>query len=175
MAEKFQQDDRKVMESGQFFETVEENPVVHGARRIFVQVIKTPLFDAQGKVDRACKGCFWDISERGGGPEEQIRMGFGGTGAEPGRRLRQEKRAVWRDDLRMAREIQQTMLPQQYPVFFPRDAEPRREQFSFFHHRYHPTGGGGRGLFQHPAVVGYRGRAYLFANVDGARGCVFGV
>src|SRR5262249_5742181 len=42
------------------------------------------------------------------------------------------------EDLRMAREIQLTMLPQQYPAF-PRDAAPADSAFQFTH-RYLPTG-----------------------------------
>ena len=39
------------------------------------------------------------------------------------------------EDLKMAREIQQTMLPQQYPTF-PKDADPRASSFRFCHRYY---------------------------------------
>src|SRR5947209_8647285 len=49
------------------------------------------------------------------------------------------------DDLKMAREIQLTMLPQQYPAF-PIVGDPRRNAFEFTH-RYLPTGSVGGDFF----------------------------
>src|SRR6185312_5821685 len=49
------------------------------------------------------------------------------------------------DDLKMAREIQITMLPQQYPSF-PRTASPEESEFQFTH-RYLPTGTVGGDFF----------------------------
>jgi len=49
------------------------------------------------------------------------------------------------DDLKMAREIQLTMLPQQYPSF-PRSASPAESVFHFTH-RYLPTGTVGGDFF----------------------------
>ena len=49
------------------------------------------------------------------------------------------------DDLKMAREIQLTMLPQQYPTF-PRTALPSESAFQFTH-RYLPAGTVGGDFF----------------------------
>jgi sigma-B regulation protein RsbU (phosphoserine phosphatase) len=55
-------------------------------------------------------------------------------------RSREEMRAknqVMEDNLRMAREVQLAMLPQQYPVF-PPNIPPEQSTFQFTH-RYHPA------------------------------------
>jgi PAS domain S-box-containing protein len=62
LAAKYQRDDRQVIETGRIFEAVEENEAP-GGERIYVQVVKTPVFDAQGKVI-GIQGIFWDITER---------------------------------------------------------------------------------------------------------------
>src|SRR5260221_9616022 len=49
------------------------------------------------------------------------------------------------EDLKMAREIQQTMLPQQYPAF-PRPGAVSESAFQFTH-RYLPTGSVGGDFF----------------------------
>ena len=62
LAEKYQSDDRRVMESRRSFETVEEHlSPDHG--KIHVQVVKTPLYDAEGDVI-GVQGIFWDVTER---------------------------------------------------------------------------------------------------------------
>ena len=60
MARKFQEDDRRVMETGELFETVEQNQVP-GGRTIYVQVCKIPLRDAAGRT-MGVQGIFWDIT-----------------------------------------------------------------------------------------------------------------
>ena len=89
--------------------------------------------DAQGNLLHY-EGTVEDISERKHA-EEQIRR----TTAELSR-SREELRAknqLMEDNLRMAREIQLTMLPQQYPVF-PKNAPPEQSAFQFAH-RYQPA------------------------------------
>src|SRR5438309_5913406 len=54
------------------------------------------------------------------------------------------------DDLKMAREIQVTMLPQQYPAF-PHSATPADSIFQFTH-RYLPTGTVGGDFFSVSAL-----------------------
>jgi sigma-B regulation protein RsbU (phosphoserine phosphatase) len=91
--------------------------------------------DAQGNL-LYYEGTVEDISERKHA-EEQIRR----TTAELSR-SREELRAknqLMEDNLRMAREIQTAMLPQQYPVF-PPGAPPEQSAFQFTH-RYHPAAG----------------------------------
>lgn len=56
-----------------------------------------------------------------------------------------KKNEIMEDDLKMAREIQQAMLPQQYPTF-PLGAR-REDSMLAFCHRYHPTGQVGGDFF----------------------------
>src|SRR5450432_2837434 len=60
LAEKYSNDDQRVMSSGQSYEIVEEHQP-HGQEKIYVQVVKTPLYGADGKVI-GLQGIFWDIS-----------------------------------------------------------------------------------------------------------------
>ena len=62
LAEKYQRDDRQVMEKRAIFETVEEHQLPDG-KRISVQVVKTPLLNGQQEVT-GVQGIFWDITER---------------------------------------------------------------------------------------------------------------
>src|SRR5881409_1862341 len=62
LAEKYQRDDRYVIRTGQTCETVEENQAPSG-EKISVNVIKTPIYDAKGKII-GIQGIFWDITER---------------------------------------------------------------------------------------------------------------
>jgi sigma-B regulation protein RsbU (phosphoserine phosphatase) len=56
-----------------------------------------------------------------------------------------KKNEILEDDLKMAREIQQAILPQQYPAF-PPGATPESSLLHFCH-RYHPTGQVGGDFF----------------------------
>ena len=56
-----------------------------------------------------------------------------------------KKNEILEDDLKMAREIQQAILPQQYPAF-PPGATPEASLLHFCH-RYHPTGQVGGDFF----------------------------
>ncbi len=62
LAAKFQRDDRYVIETGDTFETVEENQSPSG-EKIYVQVIKTPVVDDKQRII-GIQGIFWDITER---------------------------------------------------------------------------------------------------------------
>ncbi len=62
LAAKYVADDRKVMEEGKPFETVEAHHLPSGAT-IYVQVVKTPVYDFQGNID-GIQGIFWDVTER---------------------------------------------------------------------------------------------------------------
>lgn len=62
LAEKYQRDDRYVIRTGETFDTVEENVTPQGAK-IYVNVIKTPLYDGKGRII-GVQGIFWDITER---------------------------------------------------------------------------------------------------------------
>ncbi len=62
LAEKYRQDDQRVMQERLELEEVEENVLPNG-ERIFVQVVKAPLVNAAGDVV-GVQGIFWDITER---------------------------------------------------------------------------------------------------------------
>ncbi len=89
--------------------------------------------DPQGKL-LYYEGTVQDITERKEA-EEQIRR----ANAEVSRSREElrNKNAVMQENLRTAREIQLTMLPQQYPLF-PPQAAPERSAFQFVH-RYEPA------------------------------------
>ncbi|MBI3879769.1 MAG: PAS domain-containing protein [Verrucomicrobia bacterium] len=62
LAKKYQADDRRVMETRQAFETVEEYEAPDGGKR-HVHVLKTPLVDSASRVI-GIQGLFWDETER---------------------------------------------------------------------------------------------------------------
>lgn len=62
LASKYQQDDRHVIETGKSFETIEENVSASG-EKIYVNVVKTPVYDARGQII-GIQGIFWDMTER---------------------------------------------------------------------------------------------------------------
>jgi sigma-B regulation protein RsbU (phosphoserine phosphatase) len=127
LAEKYQRDDQRVLETGQTFEITEEHHPF-GQEKTAVQVVKTPLYGADGKI-AGLQGIFWDITEKKRA-EEQIRR----TTAELAR-SREElrvKNQLMEGNLQMAREIQLAMLPQQYPVF-PGNVLPEQSAFQFVH------------------------------------------
>jgi sigma-B regulation protein RsbU (phosphoserine phosphatase) len=140
LAAKYQQDDRRVLESGLPFETIEEH-VPPSGEKLYVNVSKTPLHDATGKII-GLQGIFWDITERRRAEESLKR-----TTVELARNREElrSKNEQMEEDLRMAREIQQAIIPQQYPSF-PKSAEPKDSLLRFCH-RYFPTGAVGGDFF----------------------------
>jgi sigma-B regulation protein RsbU (phosphoserine phosphatase) len=133
LAEKYWRDDLNIMEKGMTMEITEATQPKGATEKEYHHVIKTPLRDEAGKVI-GLQGMVWDITEKIRA-EEQIRR----TTAELAR-SREELRAKntqMEDNLRMAREIQLAMLPQQYPVF-PPNATAGQGAFKFVH-RYHPA------------------------------------
>jgi PAS domain S-box-containing protein len=62
IAAKYTADDRHVIRTGQKLEMVEIHPQPDGTH-IYVQVIKTPIRDAAGRII-GVQGIFWDVSER---------------------------------------------------------------------------------------------------------------
>src|SRR5262249_604289 len=131
LAAKYQKDDQRILETGETFETVEEH-IPPSGEKLYVNVIKTPICDSQGQII-GLQGIFWDITARRRG-EESLRR----TTLELARN-REELRAKneqMEEDLRMAREIQQAIIPQQYPSF-PKSAEAGQSLLNFCH-RYFP-------------------------------------
>jgi phosphoserine phosphatase RsbU/P len=145
MAEKYQRDDRRVMETGQTYQTVEEHQAP-GHDKIYVQVVKTPLYGADGAVI-GLQGIFWDITQQRQA-EEKIRRA--NTQLAQSRKELRTKNAQMEDELKMAREIQVTVLPVQYPSF-PRSASASESAFQFTH-RYLPTGTVGGDFFSVSAL-----------------------
>lgn len=140
MAEKYRRDDWRVMETGQTYEIVEEHRP-HGQPQSYIQVVKTPLYGADGKII-GLQGIFWDITQQRLA-EERIRKA--NHLLAQNRKELHEKNAQMEDELKMAREIQLAMLPQQYPVF-PHNAAPEQSAFQFTH-RYLPTSAVGGDFF----------------------------
>ena len=62
LARKHELDDARVLQTGRILETVEEHPSPNG-EKICVEVIKTPLCDARGKV-MGLQGIYTDVTER---------------------------------------------------------------------------------------------------------------
>jgi PAS domain S-box-containing protein len=62
LAKKYRDDDQRVMDSGKNFEAVEEHRLPDGTK-LYVQVIKTPIFDNSGVVI-GTQGMFWDVTEK---------------------------------------------------------------------------------------------------------------
>ena len=140
LAKKYQADDRRVLETQQLFETVEEvQPPGQG--RLVVNVVKTPIYDSARRVI-GLQGIFWDITERARAQAELRRT------SEELARNREElrsKNAEMEEDLKWAREIQHAFMPQQYPSF-PKSASAE-ESLLRFCHRYNPTGAVGGDFF----------------------------
>lgn len=145
LAEKYQRDDRHVLDTGQPYETVEEHQPP-GGQKMYVQVVKTPLRGDDGSVT-GLQGIFWDITEQRLADEKVRRVN--GLLAQNRKELRARNRQM-QDDLKMAREIQLTMLPQQYPPF-PKPDAPSESAFQFTH-RYLPAGTVGGDFFSISAL-----------------------
>lgn len=62
LAAKYQSDDQQVMATGKLFETIEEHTPTGGEKE-HVQVVKSPVFDAHGKII-GTQGIFWDVTAR---------------------------------------------------------------------------------------------------------------
>ena len=139
LAEQREADDRKVIETRRPFEAVEESKFT--GERGYNQVVKMPIFDAEGNVI-GLQGMFWDITAQKMAAE---RIRKANTELARSRKELHAKNVELEDDLKMAREIQITMLPQQYPCF-PREASPEESAFHFTH-RYLPTGAVGGDFF----------------------------
>jgi sigma-B regulation protein RsbU (phosphoserine phosphatase) len=127
-----QDDDLSVIQSAKPLMKVEESRF-HGSERRFIQVLKLPIFDAQGAAV-GLQGMFWDITEQKLA-EERIRRA--NTALAVSREELRAKNLQMEENLRMAREIQVSLLPQQYPVF-PAGTTPTDSAFQFSH-RYLPA------------------------------------
>ncbi|MBX9679872.1 MAG: PAS domain S-box protein [Gemmataceae bacterium] len=62
LATQYVKDDQIILRDGQTYETVEMHQLPDGAS-IWVQVVKTPLYDAEGEIV-GVQGIFWDVTEK---------------------------------------------------------------------------------------------------------------
>ena len=62
LAQKYVEDDRKVMAAGKILEAVEEHVTPDGAK-LYVQVVKCPVWDIRHHAI-GTQGVFWDVTER---------------------------------------------------------------------------------------------------------------
>jgi len=143
LAAKYQADDRRVMATGRPFDIVEEHQPP-GGQKMYVQVVKTPLYGAEGNLI-GLQGIFWDITQQRLADEKLRRVN---TLLAQSRKELRIKNMQMEEDLRMAREIQLTMLPQQYPPF---QGDGAGSAFTFTH-RYLPTGSVGGDFFSISAL-----------------------
>lgn len=132
LAEKYQKDDQRVIETGQTYEIIEEHHPL-GQEKSIVQVVKTPLYGADGSII-GLQGIFWDITAQKLA-EEQIHRA--NVELARSREELRTKNLLMEENLHMAREIQLAMLPQQYPVF-PHNVPLEQSAFQFVH-RYQPA------------------------------------
>ena len=154
LAEKYQRDDQRVIQSGKPYETVEEHQAP-GHEKIYVQVVKTPLYGADGSI-LGLQGIFWDITQQRLADEKIRRVNA--LLAQSRNELR-VKNAQMEEDLKMACEIQLAMLPQQYPTF-PSSATPDQSAFQFTH-RYLPAGSVGGDFFIVSALSGNEAGVFI--------------
>ena len=140
LAEQRQEDDQRVMTTGEVIEKIEENQFP-GRQNEFIHVLKMPILDLNGKII-GLQGMFWDITAQKRA-EEQIKQA--NIELATSREELRGKNSQMEDDLKMAREIQVAMLPQQYPVL-PRGSPAEESAFQFTH-RYLPSGTVGGDFF----------------------------
>jgi PAS domain S-box-containing protein len=69
LADKYRNDDRAVMEGRTTLDLVEEHVAPAGEKKMYVQVIKTPVLDSRGAV-LGTQAIFWDVTDRKRAEEE---------------------------------------------------------------------------------------------------------
>lgn len=126
VAERFAQDDHKVMESGTPIINRHESFQDDNGNVKWLSTTKVPMRDHAGKIV-GLVGIGRDITARKLAEEKLSRY------AEELR----EKNSEMEDDLLMAREVQQAFMPQQFPSF-PAGIEPGKSALRFIS-RYLPT------------------------------------
>jgi len=140
LAERRHADDQSVMKSGKPYTQIEESRFENRDVK-YIQVLKIPIFDANGKTT-GLQGMFWDITDIKLA-EQRITKAKDELAASEG--LLREKNLQMEGELKMAREIQVAMLPQHYPVL-PKGAPASDAAFQFIH-RYLPSGTVGGDFF----------------------------
>ncbi len=93
LAAKYQQDDQYVIATGKPFEVTEEN-VTPSGEKMYVHVVKTPIWDAKGQV-LGTQCIFWDVTDRKRFEEQlQLKNAQLATNAEALRRSHEELKAA---------------------------------------------------------------------------------
>ena len=145
LAEKYRRDDWHVLETGQPLNVIEEHQP-KGQEKSYVQVVKSPLYGANGRII-GLQGMFWDVTAEHMA-EERVRKA--NAQVAQSRKELHAKNLQLEDDLKMAREIQLAMLPHAYPTF-PHDATAEESAFQFTH-RYLPANSVGGDFFMLSAL-----------------------
>jgi sigma-B regulation protein RsbU (phosphoserine phosphatase) len=120
------EDERRIIETGEPVVNLEEKETWPGGRVTWVSSTKMPLTDPRGRVIGTF-GISRDITLRKRAEQELERVAG---------ELRSKNQAL-EEDLGMARELQNALLPQQFPRF-PRGAS-ESESAIHFHHFYRPS------------------------------------
>jgi phosphoserine phosphatase RsbU/P len=121
IAAKFYAEDLRVLESGEPLVRCVDPTVDSAGNRVWMSVTKMPLRDEDGRLLGLISATH-DITERKNA-EEQL--------ASYAEKLR-EKNAQLEEDLKTARELQNALLPQQYPNF-PSSASRETSALRFHH------------------------------------------
>ncbi len=119
-------DEHRILETGKTIIGKEERVVYSDGKALWVSATKVPLRDRQGKLIGTV-GISRDITENKLLEEELSR-----TAGELALKNNQMQA-----DLELAREIQETFLPQTYPTF-PDGTKPEQSALRFYH-RYRPA------------------------------------
>jgi two-component system, sensor histidine kinase and response regulator len=61
LAQKYREDDRRVIELGEKYETIEEHPAT-GGQKLYVRVIKTPIYSSSRNIE-GVQCIFWDVTD----------------------------------------------------------------------------------------------------------------
>jgi sigma-B regulation protein RsbU (phosphoserine phosphatase) len=134
-AAKFHADDLSVLQSGEAVVRSADEAIDSAGNKIWLSVTKVPLRDDKGELIGLVSTTH-DITARKKAEEQLARYA-----AE----LR-EKNARLEEDLETARELQNALLPQQYPRF-PSSASPEASALRF-HHFFRPSSAVGGDFFQ---------------------------
>jgi phosphoserine phosphatase RsbU/P len=121
IASKFYAEDLQVLESGEPLVRGVDPTVDSAGNRVWMSVTKMPLRDENGRLLGLISATH-DITARKNA-EEQL--------AQYAEKLR-EKNAQLEDDLKTARELQNALLPQEYP-YFPSSASAESTALRFHH------------------------------------------
>jgi len=135
IAAKFHADDLRVLRSGEAVVRSVDEAIDSAGNKIWLSVTKMPLRDDKGELIGLVSTTH-DITARRNA-EEQL--------AKYAEELR-EKNARLEEDLETARELQNALLPQEYPRF-PSSASPETSALRF-HHFFRPCSAVGGDFFQ---------------------------